>query len=116
MGLRVEGWHLGEQVPVVRGLQRHLPPPVDLSDLLHLLREKPRQCLAPSQKRAPHSAKRRASLLPRGGRALVKRLGLGVSKVHWMTTFDFVVKVPVVRRLQRHLPHPVGLIRIPLGR
>ena len=37
--------------------------------------------------------KQRGSLLPRGGRALVKRLGLGVSKVDWTTTFDFVVKV-----------------------
>ena len=27
-----------------------------------------------------------------GGRALVKRLGLGVSKVDWTTTFDFVCK------------------------
>ena len=32
-------------------------------------------------------------LLPRGGSALVKRLALGVSKVDWTTTFDFVVKV-----------------------
>ena len=31
-------------------------------------------------------------LLPRGGRALVKRLVLGVSEVAWMTTFDLVVK------------------------
>ena len=42
--------------------------------------ETPGQCQAPSSGRAPPSAKRRKSLLPREGRALVKRLGLGVSK------------------------------------
>ena len=31
-------------------------------------------------------------MLPRGGRALVKQLVLGVSKVDWTATFDFVVK------------------------
>ena len=55
-----------------------------------LLSEKPEQCLAPSQDRAPPSAKLTGSLLPRGGRALVTRLGLGVSKVDWTMTFVFV--------------------------
>ena len=55
-------------------------------------REKPGQCLSPSKGRAPPSTKRRGSLLPRGGRALVKRLGLGVSKADWATPSDFVCK------------------------
>jgi len=53
--------------------------------------EKPGWCLAPSQGRAPSCAKQRGSLLSRRGRALIKELSPGVSKVDWTTTFDFIV-------------------------
>ena len=72
--------------------------------------EKPVQFLAPLQARALPSAKRMVSLLPRGGSALVKRLGLGAIQVDWTTPLDFVVKAPALQmgrvlrgRLQNNL-------------
>ena len=65
---------------------------------LHALhgREKPEQSLDPPRgsrgSLLPRILRVAAEDLPRGGRALVKRLGLGVSKVDWTKTFDFVVK------------------------
>jgi hypothetical protein len=72
---------------------------------LHALhgREKPEQSLDPPRgsrgsllprilRVAAEILRVAAEDLPRGGRALVKRLGLGVSKVDWTKTFDFVVK------------------------
>ena len=50
------------------------------------------QCLAPFKRRTLLSAKQRGFLMPRGGRALVKRLILGVMNDDWTTTFDYVVK------------------------
>jgi len=59
-------------------------------------REKPEQSLDPPRgsrgSLLPRILRVAAEDLPRGGRALVKRLGLGVSKVDWTKTFDFVVK------------------------
>ena len=47
---------------------------------------------------------RSPSLLPRGGRALVKRLGLGVSKIDWSTIFDIVVNRYRGRFLMSEVP------------
>ena len=63
-----------------------------------LMREKPGQFPAPSQGKMPPTAKRSGSLLPRGGRALVKRLGLGVNKVNWTTAGEFVCKTQGPKR------------------
>ena len=45
------------------------------------------------------AAKRRGSLLPRGGRALVKRLVIGVNRVDWTKTFGFVVQLTPAQKL-----------------
>ena len=89
---------LDDQYVLIRGRKRPLARLLCVRRLEHCLhtlsarygREKPAQGLAPSEERAPPSAKRRGSLLPQGERDPVKWLSLGVSQVYWTTTFDFV--------------------------